>query len=360
MSVQIPQIDLTNAVVGTPGSIPLSNVSNTGSSFYASSNQYGTLQIFNDSGAGLRLKCQRSSYTTDLPAGGWRNIPIAPGETGVDYKVAYLLPNPPVSLVLPTYYGPGEPVPDIGTLGNSPVGIGGSVQTSSVQTLSNEGNAANTLVIDIGDAAISQLIRIFTDHFNLAVDVGGVRHTVLTGSTSGSPGQLGQAGDTTEVLGSLTVDQTSAHTGAATFSAAVTIIGALLANLPSFATFNGSTSGTATMYQPIQGTGLKLLYIAQNNYRNAGVSHNQALPTAFTGPCLALTSDIAGIAFLAGGSAVAVTDITALATGGGTGSTASPAQINGFCIAGTPAWDTLQFTGNNGSAHTGALLMIGV
>lgn len=360
MSIQIGTVDLTNAVIGTKGSISLGNVSNTGSPFYASPNKYGTLQIFNDSGAGLRLKCQRSPYSTDLPAGGWRNIPIAPGETGVDYQVAYLLPNPPVSLIMPTYYGPNEPVPDIGTLGNSPVGIGGSVQTSSVQTLSNEGNAANTLVVDIGDAAISQLVRLFTDHFNLAVDQGGVRHTVLTGSTSGNPGQLGQAGDTTEVLGSLTVDQTSTHTGAATFNSTLTLIGAFLMNLASFATFNGSTSGTATMYMPIQGTGLKLLIVVENNYQNGGANHNQAIPVAFTSHCLAISTNIAGIAFLSGGSAVAVTDITALATSNGTGTVASPAQINSYCIADIAAWDTLQFTGANGSAHTGILFVIGV
>lgn len=85
--------------------------------------------------------------------------------------------------------------------------IPNNVNTVGTNTLSNEGNPANTLVIDIGDVNISELIKLFTDHFSIAVDQAGVKHVVLQGQTSGNPLVVGQAGDNTEVAGNLAIDQ---------------------------------------------------------------------------------------------------------------------------------------------------------
>ena len=229
MSFMLPDVSLANAAVGNTGKILLQNMGISAGGVSASPaflNKPATLYFHNDSGCGLGMTLKDSGNQFNLPAGAWVPIPIGPGESEVDYIVKYVLPNPPVSTLMIAYYAPGEPIPQTSTLGNSPVGIGGSVQTSSVQTLSNEGNAAGTLVIDIGDTAISQLVKFFTDHFAISVDQSGVAHTVLKGNTTGNPLQLGQAGDISEVLGQLTVDQLlTAALGIAISASGLSVLG---------------------------------------------------------------------------------------------------------------------------------------
>lgn len=229
MSFALPDVDLTAAAVGQKGTILLQNMGISAGGVSANPAFLAnppTLYFHNDSGCGLGMTLKNTGQSFNLPAGAWVPIPIGPGESEVDYVVKYVLPNPPVSTLMITYYGPGEPIPQTSTLGNSPVGIGGSVQTSSVQTLSNEGNAAGGLVVDIGDVTISQLWKIFTDHFSIAVDQAGVTHTVLKGNTTGNPLQLGQVGDITEVLGKLTADQLlTAALGIAISASGLSVIG---------------------------------------------------------------------------------------------------------------------------------------
>ena len=81
-----------------------------------------------------------------------------------------------------------------------------SAKVSSVVTLSNEGGAVGTEVIDIGTVNNSKLVDIFNDHFIWKVEQAGVAHQVLKGNASGTPLQIGQAADLTEVLGTLQVD----------------------------------------------------------------------------------------------------------------------------------------------------------
>lgn len=105
-----------------------------------------------------------------------------------------------------TVYQVGDTIPQ----GQFPVTI--PVQqvnaiVSGVQTLSNEGDTVGTEIIDIGTAANNKLIDIFNNHFKLSIEIGGVAHTILQGSITGSPGQAGQAGDVFEMLGQLLVDQ---------------------------------------------------------------------------------------------------------------------------------------------------------
>lgn len=242
MSTKLPIVDLTGAVVGTQETIDF----NQFTKFDPATKKPAHLRIYNDSGCGLDYTMKQSGDSDYCPAGGWATIELADNDSQMVVTVNYLLPNPPVSKILPTYYAPGEPVPPIPILGNSPVGIGGSVATSSVQTLSNEGGAANILIIDIGDAAFSQLIAIYSDgHVLWAVDQSGTKHQVLKIQTAGNPLQLGQAGDITEVLGQLTVDQDATLSGNETSGA----VGKLLHALG-----NLTVDGTATLTGAVTAT----------------------------------------------------------------------------------------------------------
>src|SRR5215475_8966254 len=81
---------------------------------------------------------------------------------------------------------------------------------TTVTTLSNEGNAANLLVIDMGDTGNAQLVRLYNDgHALWYVDQSGTPHLAFGIYTSGNPLRLGQAGDNTEIVGNLVVDQTT-------------------------------------------------------------------------------------------------------------------------------------------------------
>lgn len=338
MSIQLTPVDLTSAVTGTSGNVkfPIPGISG----------QNPSVRIYNESGCELQVTFSNGS-SDFIPAGAWPVFEIDPTVTGYSFVVSGVIPNAPISTLNTIYYYPGDPIPSNMVLGNSPIGITGSVSTAS-NSLSNEGNAVGTEVIDIGTAANNKLIDIFNDHFIWKVEQTGVAHQVMKGQTSGNPLQLGQSSDVLEVLSKLTLDDI------------LTVAGALFFNVAGIST-NGSTSGTSLLTEPFQGTALKVVKIFQNNFRNgAAGSTNVALPTAFTEGCLFVTSNVAGFALLASGVAITITDITSLATGGGTGTNASPSQINSWCIGGAPAaFDTVQYTGNNGSAHTGHALLVG-
>jgi hypothetical protein len=219
MSIQLPTVDLTGAIVGQKFTVDFTafvkfnpqgilrgglGALNMPNSSGISPNAH--LEVFNESGCGLDATMKASGITFYVPAGKWGTANIAPNDSTCELKVRYILPNPPVSLLTPVYYEPGEEIPSGYTLGNSPIGIGGTVQTSSVQTLSNEGGTSS-LVIDIGDATFPQLLTIFQDgHALWSVDQTGTKHQAIKINASGTPLQLGQAADITEILGILQPD----------------------------------------------------------------------------------------------------------------------------------------------------------
>jgi hypothetical protein len=207
VSIPLPQVSLAGVSVGQSGVISLTNVGISAGGVSADpslTKGAGTLHIFNESGSGLLLQFQTGSDGFFLPAGGWIDRPLRAGEQGLKYTILYNLPSPPVTLLLVTYYAPNEPIPRTPTLGNSPIGIGGTVNTSSVQTLSNENNATPVLVIDIGQSGHTQLITINSDGSAIwQVLQSGVAHTAFTVLASGNALQLGQVGDTVQVLGKI-------------------------------------------------------------------------------------------------------------------------------------------------------------
>ena len=342
MSSPIPTIDLTGAVVGTQKTIDF----NQFVKFNPSSFEPAHLQVFNDSGAGLQYAMQSSGSGGYIPAGGWATIELAPNDSQMLITVTYVLPNPPVSIIMPTYFAPGETVPATPILGNSPVGIGGSVSTSSVQTLSNETNGTGFKVIDIGTTTNNDLLDIFTDSFLWKVLQAGIVHQVLKGQTSGNPLQLGQAGDITEVLGQLLIDQipTTGPTAPPT------------------------GTGTTTIYEFAIGS-LKFVLVDQVNLQNTSASQfSMVLPKAFTHGCVFACGDISGIELLNSGSAQSLSVVTS--TAAGTPSTVSvQTVIFGWNLGSTARlgvggnlvpFDTLRFAASNGTAHSGQLLLAGV
>lgn len=205
MSSQLQMLDLTGQPIGFQGLITFNQFVKFNP---AMRNQSANIWLFNESGAGLDVVFQQSGNAHYLPAGAWGYYPLAPNDGQVQVTVTYLLPNPPVSQLNAIYYAPGEPLPQSFTLGNSPIGIGGTVNTSSVQTLSNESSPPTPLlVVDIGNTTIPQLLTIYNDgSFLWEVLVAGVAHQLLSGSVANLL-QIGMAGDTSSVLGQLSVAQ---------------------------------------------------------------------------------------------------------------------------------------------------------
>jgi hypothetical protein len=191
-------------VLGQTGSVSLQSAQIT--AYAGSATNPAHLQLYNESGVGFRLSFTTGGSQYFLPAGGWLTVPLTPGESTLNYVVAYVMQSQPVSQLEVLYFAPGETVTSVGTLGNSPIGISGAVTTSSVQTLSNEGNPVNTLVIDMGPSGNAQIIEFWNDHFLLSVVQSGVVHNVLRGQVTGNELIIGATGDIAEVASQLSCD----------------------------------------------------------------------------------------------------------------------------------------------------------
>lgn len=134
MSIQVAAINLGSAVVGTAGSIQFGQAlpPPTLSQQMQHANVTGSnLFVWNESGCGLTCLWPTTGETFTIPAGQWRLLYVPPGETQLHWVVTYIIPNAPVSLLLADLYRAGEPLDPIGVLGNSPLGVTGTVSTSS-------------------------------------------------------------------------------------------------------------------------------------------------------------------------------------------------------------------------------------
>lgn len=163
MSIQVANIDLSAAVVGTVGAIPLGQSMpppTIAQQMQPQAMIVAQLVVFNESGCGLTLTFPVSRETLTCPAGGWRQIAVPPNEISLQYQVTYVLPNAPVSQLLVDLYLPGEAPDSIGTLGNSPIGVAGTVQTTTVNQVINTGQPAPTPVVEgqPSGAGASQLL----------------------------------------------------------------------------------------------------------------------------------------------------------------------------------------------------------
>lgn len=343
MSFMLPDVDLSTAMVGSQGRIPLQTMGVGAGGVSANPSLVKnppTLYIHNDSGCGLGMTLKDSGTSFNLPAGAWVPVPIGAGESELDYVVKYILPNAPVNLLMIAYYAPGEAIPQTSTLGNSPVGIGGSTNNVTNTSLSNEGNAANTLVVDIGDATLAQLWKVWTDHFSISVDQSNVAHTVLQGKTAGNPLQLGQAGDITEVLGSLIVDSVLSVGGKVT-------------------TVTGGVSGTATLYEVLTGT-IKLSVIYFNNFKTGASAQPITFSTPYTAIAKVWVGGISANSQFRSGTTVRDLDvITGLGSGGGTTNNQTTISSDSFATI-NEGFDNVLIPANNITAHTSLAVFIGV
>lgn len=121
----------------------------------------------------------------------------------------------------------------------------------------------------------------------------------------------------------------------------------------------GTTTGTAQLWQPFSGPAFKLLIIYHNNLKN-GTSTVQSftLSTAFANGALWISTGMPGISVMSSGVAQTANIVTSLATGGGGSSTSTNESNNSFGDI-NHAFDTLQYSASNGTAHTGWLVFLG-
>ena len=104
--------------------------------------------ITNESGCTLQISLSGGRNFT-LPAGAWtKPFQIYPQDSKLSAQVQNILPNSQINLFSITIYNPGEEVIEPAALGNSPIGISGNVATSNIQSLTNDGNAAPTQIIE--------------------------------------------------------------------------------------------------------------------------------------------------------------------------------------------------------------------
>lgn len=140
MSIQVASINLSTAIVGTAGTIPLSQATpppTLQQQMRPLQAEGPNLFVWNESGCGLTCLWPLSRETFTLPAGQWRLLKVPPGEEQLFYQVTYVIPNANVSLLLADLYHPGEPLDPMGVLGNSPVAVGGTVSTASSNIVYN-------------------------------------------------------------------------------------------------------------------------------------------------------------------------------------------------------------------------------
>lgn len=145
MSVNIAPVDLSSVLVGSSSLVPFVSKQSLLPSYGTSKPAHAV--VLNESGCGLDL--QLSGGRQDrVPAGGWRVWELTTADTGVTYTVIYILQNQPVAKLLITLYAPGEVVPDLPILGNSPTGISGLVTTATAPAIQNDGNPPGTSIIE--------------------------------------------------------------------------------------------------------------------------------------------------------------------------------------------------------------------
>ena len=89
------------------------------------------LQIFNESGAGFQVFMSSGQPYTFIPAGAWLQIPIDPSEIKLTFTASYVLPGTTPNLLILIYYAPGEKMPPVQVIGNSPIQVGSNLVVES-------------------------------------------------------------------------------------------------------------------------------------------------------------------------------------------------------------------------------------
>lgn len=230
MSFWIPNkngTDLSSAQAGTTGTIPIPVPYRPGNI----GNKTANLVFNNESGCGLAINFVGSNREVFLPAGAWtRPIPLNSKDTAISYYVAYVLPNSPVSALYIVLYSPGEQPLETTALGNSPIGISGNVQTSNVQSLTNDGQAPETTVIEMtpqDQVTSSVVIRNTASGFLQVLSANVLRKiiSVVRGNAGTGKAQIqfGDSGDASISIYYGNLDQIRSDSGAVTSNGSGTV-----------------------------------------------------------------------------------------------------------------------------------------
>jgi len=123
---------------------------------------------------------------------------------------------------------------------------------------------------------------------------------------------------------------------------------------------NGSTSGTATLYQILQGT-VKWVLVQLVNFRNGNVgAQTIVLPVAFTTSLQGWNSGCGIYQLIKASVAQTVQQWTA-ATAGADGTLSAQTSIkNNWTYHCDTGVDTISFTGSDVGAHNGHIILFGV
>lgn len=197
---------------------------------------------------------------------------------------------------------------------------------------------------------------------NLILESGGPTKAVefnVNGTQKGYVDSIGLAMSSGTIRGAgqdLKLDVDSA-------SEAVRILqnGVEIANFGAAGTvFNGSTSGTATLYQFYRGGTIKITWVVLVNFKNGTAANlDLALPVAYTTRAYWRTANTSPLNALFSGAAQNFGIITTLAAAGG--SVSVQTQLNAFSFADQiNNVDTVRFLGSQASTYNGIVIIEGV
>lgn len=163
--------------------------------------------------------------------------------------------------------------------------------TAVASSIDNEGNPVGTSIIKSGITGVGNPIQIFNDGSSAwLVDASGVLHKVITTNLAANFLQLGQAGDITEVLGQLLIDQlatanagiktTGSTSPAIDLSASTGAIALklLVGTASRVSVFTGSASSSGNLQA--HGLGIKPDWVGLIETDTVGDSNNFAWDTA--------------------------------------------------------------------------------
>ncbi len=121
----------------------------------------------------------------------------------------------------------------------------------------------------------------------------------------------------------------------------------------------GATSGTATLYEVLRGSGLRVVTIYFNNFENnSGAAQLHALLSSFNSAVLVWASNVPNLQLTLGGFAQTLQVLTSLAVGGGT--TTGATTLKSHSLAEVGPIDSVSYSASDASAHTGILVLIGI
>lgn len=127
----------------------------------------------------------------------------------------------------------------------------------------------------------------------------------------------------------------------------------------------GGLSGTATVWQPFGGSGLKLVLVELNAFRTGASNQTLALPVAFSTMALVWTGNIGsatgfnGFSLTSGGTPQNLNIITTWSVNGGTSTSATKMFGNSLAQVFNP-FDSLQFLSGSTGNTFGTFIILGI